>query len=91
MLPTASHTIEGFENSGPCSFDGDGITMYEVAASEVPAYATYFMDKVVFSYTDTRVFWTNLTIGTSPPTLPQDPIICGGMVEFKFLSFNMDS
>lgn len=91
MLPTACHTIDGFGNSGPCSFDGDGITMYEVAASDVPTDAVHFMDTVVFSYTDTRVFWTNLTMGTSPPPLPEDPRVCDGMVEFKFLSFSMDS
>lgn len=90
MPPTASRSIEGFGTEGPCSFDGDGITLYEVPVTTVPPEALRFMRIVVQSYADTRVFWTNLTMGIRPPALPQDPILCGGMVEFKFLSFSMD-
>ncbi|KAG6362406.1 hypothetical protein INS49_010636 [Diaporthe citri] len=84
----ASHTVEGFGNGGPCSFEGNGITLYEVAASDVPDRAVRFMDTLVRSYARKRVRWTYLTSGTSPPPVPEDPKVCDGMVEFKFLSFS---
>lgn len=57
----------------------------------VPRDDLRFMMTVARCYADTRVFWTNLTMGADPPSIPQDPILCGGVVEFKFLSFSMDS
>lgn len=61
-----------------------------MAASDIPADAEVFMYNVALSYANTRVFWTNWTMGTSPPHIPQNPILCGGLVEFKFLSFSLD-
>lgn len=87
MLAAASHNIEGFGPKGPRSFDGDGITLYEVAAWDIPAQPLSFMHALVSSYAKTRVFWTNNTAGTDPPPLPVEPRICGGTVEFKFLSY----
>lgn len=88
MLPTASHSIEGFGTDGPCSFEGDGITLYEVAYKDIPDRAVRFMITLVRSYASTRTFWANLTLGTSPPPVPEDPKVCAGTVEFKFLSFS---
>lgn len=90
MPPTASPSIEGFGAEGPRSFDGDGITLYEVPVTTVPLDAAEFMTTVVRSYAKTRVLWTNVTGGAIPPAIPKNPVLCGGMVEFKFLSFGLD-
>lgn len=55
---------------------------------DIPLQAVRFMNTLVRSYASTRVFWAELTIGWSPPPFPEDPRLCGGMVEFKFLSFS---
>lgn len=90
ILATASHSIEGFGPKGPRSFDGDGITLYEVAAWDIPAQPLSFMHLLLSSYARTRVMWTNLTAGEDPPPIPADPRVCGGIVEFKFLSHAVD-
>lgn len=88
MLPTASRTIEGFGTDGPISFEGDGITLYEVAYRNVPDRAVRFMNTLLRAYAGTRAFWANQTFGLSPPHVPEDPKVCDGTVEFKFLSFS---
>lgn len=85
-LPTASHTVERFGTDGPQSFEGDGITLYEVAASDVPARAVSLMKTVARSYMETRAEWPATEMGVFPH-IPKQPMICGGMVEFKFLSY----
>lgn len=80
--------MEGFGTSGPCSFEGDGITLYEVAMLDIPVQVMRFMNILVRSYARTRVYWAGVTMGWSPPPFPEDPRLCGGMVEFKFLSFS---
>ncbi|KAK7702874.1 hypothetical protein SLS64_009485 [Diaporthe eres] len=82
-----SHSAEGFGTSGPCSFEGDGITLYEVDMMGVSDRDVRFMNTVVKSYARTRVRWADMTSGVSPPAFPEDPRVCGGMVEFKFLSY----
>lgn len=91
MLATVSHSVEGFGNRAPYSFEGDGITLYEVDVMDIPDRAVRFMNTLVRSYTRERAYCTSLTGGTNPPPVPEDPRVGNGTVEFKFLSFSQGS
>lgn len=58
---------------------------------DIPERAVRFMNTLVRSYTRERAYETSLTQGTSPPPAPEDPRVCNGTVEFKFLSFSQGS
>ena len=89
ILPTADHMIENFGSDGPRSFDGDGITLYEVATANVPERALRLLNTMVDSFMDSRVEALVRTNGAFP-AVPRQPQICGGMIEFKFLSYELD-
>ncbi|KAI7776873.1 hypothetical protein LA080_004351 [Diaporthe eres] len=52
-LVAASRSIEAFGTDGPISFEGDGITLYEVAYRDVPDRAVRFMNTLLRAYAST--------------------------------------
>lgn len=64
--------------------------MYEVAARDIPEQALEFMDSVAITHEVIRKRLVEESMGSGPTLFPRDPVLCGGFVEFKFLSYSLD-
>ncbi|KAJ0104446.1 hypothetical protein J7T55_010912 [Diaporthe amygdali] len=81
----SSETVEAFGPDGPQSFHGCGITLFEVPASAVPDETQEILDVMFEETCNARCLFTVDADDFSP--FPSNPVHCGGVVEFKFLSY----
>jgi hypothetical protein len=84
---TGCHIVDDFTLNGPQSFEGDGIILYEVDASAVPPQALRFMETMMQCLMAVRAKCARVMIG-SLPAVPNQPKICGGLIEFRVLSYH---
>ncbi|KAL1854821.1 hypothetical protein Daus18300_011337 [Diaporthe australafricana] len=80
--------IEDFGTASPEIFYGDGITLYEVGTRGIPRRALQFMWAMSKNFVEDRRDYTYDDEQREFDSVPARPMICGGLVEFKFLSYD---
>lgn len=86
-MSTGVYNFQDFQTSSPEIFYGNGITLYEVCARDIPSHAVLFMFAMFDSFFKARGDFTEMDHTGMYETLPAQPRICGGLVEFRFLSY----
>lgn len=78
-------TIETLGPEGPQCYHGSGITLFEVPRDEVPESAVELMEYMFDDTYDMRCGLAEIDDEYWP--YPRSPRHCGGIIEFRFLSF----
>lgn len=84
-LLAGCQTVEAVGPQGPQSFHGPGITLFDVSSRDVPEIAHEVM-RTMFWVMCVKRRRNTATHRTYWP-FPNNPSHCGGVVEFRFLSF----